>query len=107
MIKRLKNMLHELARDKPGERFINFYRRRQESLKNQNPLKSYAFIGAGVMLLILGILLSIPPGSPGFLLWVPALGMIAAQVRFVARFLDRFETISLTIYGNIKQKLSR
>jgi hypothetical protein len=107
MIKKLKNMLHELAQDKPGERFINLYRRRQETMKNPSPWKSYAFLGAGVMLLILGILLSIPPGSPGFLLWIPALGMIAAQVKFVARFLDRLEAGSRKIYGKIRQKLSR
>jgi hypothetical protein len=107
MINQLKNMLHELAQDKPGERFINLYRRRQEALKDAKPWKWYAFIGAGAALLVIGILLSIAPGSPGFFLWIPALGMIAAQVKFVARFLDRLEAGSRNIFGKIKRKLSR
>lgn len=107
MIRRLKNTFHKLSQDKPGERFINHYRRRQEALKDADPWESYLFIGAGAALGIIGFLLSIPPGSPGFLLWIPALGLIAARLKFFALFLDKLESISRTLYGRIKGKLGR
>jgi hypothetical protein len=107
MIQRLKNTFHKLSQDEPGERFINHYRRRQEALKDAKPLESYVFIGAGVALGIIGFLFSIPPGSPGFLLWIPALGLIAARLKFVALFLDKLESGSRNTYGKIKRKLGR
>ncbi len=101
MIQQLKRSFHQLSQDRPGERFINHYRR--EALKDGKPWQSYAFIAAGVVLGIIGFLLSIPPGSPGFLLWIPALGLIAARVKFVAMFLDKLESVSRNIYGKIKR----
>ena len=105
MIQQLKRTFHQLSQGRPGERFINHYRR--EALKDAKPWQSYAFIAAGVVLGSIGILLSIPPGSPGFLLWIPALGLIAARVKFVAMFLDKLESVSRNIYGKIKRKLGR
>ncbi|MFP4358109.1 MAG: hypothetical protein ACLFSZ_06700 [Puniceicoccaceae bacterium] len=107
MIQWLKNSFHEISQDKPGERFMNHYRRRQEALEDARPWKSYLVIGAGVALGVVGFLFSIPPGSPGFLLWIPGLGLIASRVRFVAVFLDKLESGSRRIHDRIKRKPGR
>ncbi|MFP4069060.1 MAG: hypothetical protein ACLFVC_02665 [Opitutales bacterium] len=106
MIQWLKNTFREVSDDKPGERFINHYLRRQEELNGAKLWKSYVAIAAGVALGIIGFLFSIPPGSPGFLLWIPGLGLIAARVKFVAVFLDKLESGSRSIYGKIRRTLS-
>lgn len=49
-------------------------------------------LAGAALLAAAGLMLSIPPGMPGFLLWVPALGLIASRTRSVAVLLDRIET---------------
>lgn len=52
---------------------------------------SVAALAGAVLLVAAGLLLSIPPGMPGFLLWVPALAIMASRTRPVAVLLDRIE----------------
>jgi hypothetical protein len=54
--------------------------------------------GTGLLLVILGLVLSLPPLVPGFLLWLPGLAMIAAQFDGVARALDRIEREARRLY---------
>lgn len=48
-------------------------------------------IGSGVLLVALGIVLSMPPLIPGFLVTAVGLALIASQSRRVSRLLDRLE----------------
>jgi len=49
------------------------------------------YIGIGLALLFVGFLLSLPPGSPGFLLWFPGLVMLVSRLKIMAILLDRTE----------------
>jgi hypothetical protein len=49
------------------------------------------FVGVGLVLLISGLVLSLPPAVPGFLLWIPGLSLIAARSKRISILLDRLE----------------
>jgi hypothetical protein len=89
---RIKSDFKALAHGEPGRRFIDHHELVRKREKGRaSALKSAAYILAGVLLLLIGVVLSIPPGLPGFLIWVPALGLLVARLRFFAVWLDRAE----------------
>lgn len=96
MLKQLKAKMmkryRQMAEAQPGERFMDQYERRQEKAgKGEAKWRGPIFISGGILLFVIGLLLSIPPGVPGFLLWVPALGLIVARSYFLANLFDRSE----------------
>ena len=86
---RWRGRVRTLLEDTPGERFQNEYRRRKNRREHWGV--SVAVLSGAAFLVLIGLLLSIPPGMPGFLLWIPALGIIASRTRPVAAFMDRLE----------------
>jgi hypothetical protein len=56
----------------------------------------------GLLLVVLGLVLSLPPLMPGFLLWLPGLALIAAQFGWVARALDQGECRARTLHRWMK-----
>jgi hypothetical protein len=60
------------------------------------------YVIAGLALLIGGFLLSLPPGVPGFLLWVPGLALLAARFRGFAALLDGLEVRSRRIWQRLR-----
>lgn len=80
------------------------YRKAQEK---ENPVLSALSILLGFIMVIVGSLLSIPPGVPGFLITVPGLGIIASRVKIVAILLDRSERILHDIWIKAKKKFSK
>jgi anti-sigma factor RsiW len=86
---RWRKRIRRILEDSPGERFRNEYRRRKD--RRENWWISAALLAGAALLAAAGLMLSIPPGMPGFLLWVPALGLIASRTRSVAVLLDRIE----------------
>ena len=48
-------------------------------------------ITLGVLVMVSGIIISLPPGIPGFFITLAGLGIIAARSHRVARALDRTE----------------
>lgn len=105
MLKKLKSHFSELARGKPGRRFIDHHERHRQSEKgNQFTWKTAAYVGAGVGLLLAGLLLSLPPGIPGFVLWVPGLGLLVVRFRFLAVGLDRVELFVRGIVGRFRRR---
>lgn len=88
--KRLKRILDELRAGEPGSRFQRYHesRRRREGEPGR---RKYAFIALGLVLVVVGTVASLPPGLPGFLLWVPGLGLVAARMRSAAWLLDAAE----------------
>lgn len=91
--RKLKDSFHKLKQGEPGKRFMEHYERHRRSEKDEGKWKTIAYIAAGTVLLIGGLLLSIPPGLPGFLLWVPALGLLVARLKVFAAFMDRAELL--------------
>ncbi|MFP4307822.1 MAG: hypothetical protein ACLFRG_14350 [Desulfococcaceae bacterium] len=87
--KRWRGRVRTILEDIPGERFRNEYRRRRDRREHWG--MSVAMLSGAALLALVGLLLSIPPGMPGFLLWIPALGIIASRIRPVAKWMDRLE----------------
>ncbi len=92
MLQKLKSEFREIRNGKPGRRFVDHHERSREREGARGSLwRSVGHVAAGVVLLICGLLLSLPPGVPGFLLWIPGLALIAARWRRFASVLDRLE----------------
>lgn len=98
MLERLRRTYREIAASPPGERFHRYHQRRKG---RHGPWRSAAYIAAGVVLIAVGFVLSLPPLMPGFLLWVPGLALIASQFDLVARALDRGECLARTLYRRL------
>jgi len=56
------------------------------------------YAGTGLLLVILGFILSLPPLAPEFLLWLPGMALIASQFACVARALDHGECMVRHLY---------
>jgi hypothetical protein len=85
-----KQQVSEFWCGTPGQRFQQYYRRRQQAMRAQ-PWQKAVSVGLGLVLVVVGVALSIPPGVPGFLITLPGLGLLATQSRTLARWLDRAE----------------
>lgn len=100
MFEKLKVHFSSLAKGKPGRRFTEHHERhRQTETRKKAAWKTAAYLLLGLTILLAGLLLSLPPGVPGFLLWVPALGLLAARFRVLAVFLDRTELFIRRVIG--------
>jgi hypothetical protein len=90
VLQKIKSEFREIKDGSPGSRFIDYYERsrRRESVRGW---KTLGYVFAGLVLLICGLLLSLPPGVPGFLLWIPGLALLAARFKSFAILLDRLE----------------
>ena len=90
--RRLRREYDSIAAGEPGRRFIEHYaRQRRGENRHQSAGKNVAYVLLGVLLLIGGLLLSLPPGVPGFVLWIPGLGLLVGRLRRFALLLDRVE----------------
>lgn len=90
----LKKVFKDLRLGRPGRRFRRFHQsrvEREESLRRS--WKSLALIVAGVTMTVVGLLISLPPGPPGFLIWLPGLGLIVTQSKTAATLCDKIELL--------------
>ena len=72
---------------KPGHRFQERYRRRQESEHGWRDPRKLFYVVGGLILAVGSLLLGVLPG-PGTLTFFVGLGMVAGEFRPVARLLD-------------------
>lgn len=77
----------------PGRRFVDYY----ERSKRNEAAGGFAWttlgcVAAGLLLVVCGVLLSLPPGVPGFLLWIPGLALLSARSKGLAMVLDGVES---------------
>ena len=86
MIGRLKSNWQEFAESKPGERFKDRYRRRQEDGPG-NLISKIFWIVLGTVI-ALGSLFTAPLPGPGFATVFLGLAILGGEVLLVARFLD-------------------
>lgn len=92
MLQKIKSTFREIKDGEPGHRFVDHFKRsRQKEGTRAGFWKTAGQVGAGLALFLCGLLLSLPPGVPGFLLWVPGIALIAARSRYLSFLLDRLE----------------
>lgn len=92
MLSKLKSDFSLLVEGKPGSRFREHHRRHRQAERGAiSAWKTAGYLLLGLTLVLAGFLLSIPPGVPGFLLWIPGLGLLAARLGVLAALLDRVE----------------
>ncbi len=90
MIARMKNSLQDFQQSKPGRRFRNRYDRRHQEDRSRLSPSSILYIVGGVLLIVASLFLGPAPGfgfGTGFL----GLALLASEVFFIARFLDKAE----------------
>lgn len=97
MRSKLHKVRKELSQSRPGRRFVDHYNRNT----NQPTWKAWLIVTLGILMVVAGLVLSLPPGLPGFLLWVPGFALIASQIRIVAVILDRLECKIRDIYKKL------
>src|SRR3712207_3359007 len=90
MIARTKQSWQEFKESKPGHRFQDRYRRRQESEHGWKDPRRLFYVVGGLILAVGSLAFGILPG-PGMLTFFLGVGMIAGEFRPVARLLDRAE----------------
>lgn len=92
MLQKIKQEFREVRAGVPGCRFLDHYQRtrRKEGARGSS-WRTAGYVAAGLVLIVCGLLLSLPPGVPGFLLWIPGLALLAARFKGLAMLLDRLE----------------
>jgi hypothetical protein len=87
MIARTKESWRRFRGSKPGHRFQDRYRRRQESEHGWRDPSRLFYVLGGLVLAVGSLLLGVLPG-PGMLTFFLGVGMIAGEFGPVARLLD-------------------
>jgi hypothetical protein len=87
IIKEWRWLIKESA---PGCRFRDRYRRRQQAGRERSTLRRASYVALGIAIAIGSLLLAPLPG-PGWGTFFVGLGIVAGEVSYVARLLDRGE----------------
>ena len=90
MMARTKQSWQEFKESKPGHRFQDRYRRRQESEHGWKDPRRLFYVVGGLILAVGSLAFGVLPG-PGMLTFFLGVGMIAGEFGPVARLLDRSE----------------
>ncbi|AUN96250.1 hypothetical protein C0099_15660 [Pseudazoarcus pumilus] len=106
------NMLHNIKREfrairdgVPGRRFVDHYERSRHRHGMRGSLwASCGYVAAGLVLVIVGLVASLPPGVPGFLLWIPGLALLASRSRGLALLLDRLEAWTRRMWARYRRR---
>ncbi len=102
----LNEMVKDFRVGKAGSRFLTVYEHRREHA-NEHPVRSWLYIGLGFVFLVVGTIIALPPGVPGFYLWIPGIVMIATRLRWAAVLMDRLEGHSHRLMEWIRSKRKR
>jgi hypothetical protein len=87
MIGKTKESWRRFEASRPGHRFQDRYRRRQEIEHGWRDPKKLFYVGGGLIIALGSLAFGVLPG-PGTLTFFIGLGMIAGEFRPVARLLD-------------------
>ena len=96
-------MVEDFRAGEPGNRFLTVYRHRRMHGR-EHPIRSIIFIGFGFFILIVGTIIALPPGVPGFFLWIPGMLMIATRLRWAAILMDGLEMWIRRAIGAFRRK---
>ncbi len=87
MIDQAKRTWQAFKRSQPGYRFQERYNRRQQTTSGPFDPKNLVYLGGGVAIIIIGVLLAPIPGPGGVIAFV-GLAFIGAEFLPIARLLD-------------------
>jgi len=93
MFSGLKKQFSSLKNGRPGRRFVDHYERRHKQNGKKAPWQRFATLALGVGLLVVGVFFSVAPAIPGFVLVLPALGILVSEIKLLAVWLDRAEVL--------------
>ena len=99
----LHAMVEDFRSGTPGSRFLAVYKHRRLH-GSEHPIRSIIYIGFGFLFLIVGVIIALPPGIPGFFLWIPGMLMIATRLRWAAVLMDRLEVWIRRAIGIVRRK---
>ncbi len=105
MLSKLKRIMRQLGRSKPGRRFVDHYHRNNRT-ETKTAWKSFLVVTLGVLMVAAGLVLALWPVLPGFLFWIPGFALIASQIKSVAVMLDKLECATRDVYRKIKRRVS-
>ena len=105
MVSYIKGVWHSIRRGSPGSRFKEHYRR-SERQRHSNEHRGL-YVCLGVLLMIVGALLSIPPGIPGFLVVMLGAAVVASRSLKAAHAFDRLEGFARRMISKVTRKGSR
>ena len=86
----LNDMVEDFRSGTPGCRFLTVYQHRRLH-RREHLIRSIVYIGLGFLILIVGVVLALPPGVPGFFLWIPGMLMVGTRLRWAAVLMDWLE----------------
>ena len=105
MLQKIKQELREIKDGVPGRRFVDHYQRNRNKKSARASLwTTIGYVSVGLILILCGLVLSLPPGVPGFLLWIPGLALLAARIKPFAMLLDRLEVWGQKIRKRYRSK---
>lgn len=105
LVKRWDSRLVGLLRDKPGRRFVRYYRHHREQA--HSPWTRVWQITLGWLLIIAGIVLWLTPAAPGLFLTIPGTALLCIQSRKLSRFMDRTELGIRNMSQWLRRKMKR
>ena len=92
MLNKIKSALRDIRNGEPGRRFLQHYERTRLKEGDRGSFwKTFGYVAAALVLIVGGLIFALTPGIPGFLLWIPGLGLLAARSKRLAMVLDRIE----------------
>ena len=103
MWRRFKESYLQFKHDAPGQRFQNLHRRWHREGKARGA--TVLWILAAIILIAGGFFLGLVPGIPGFVLGFLGIGILAAQIRPVAKWSDRTELAMRKFIGKFRRRV--
>ncbi len=98
MLQLMKRRFRQMLKGEPGARFRNLYHLRHEKTES-SPWRNRLYAAAGISFILGGLILSILPGIPGFLVTFLGISMIVARSYLVATFFDAIEMSVRCVLG--------
>ena len=98
-ISSLRRWAMELKRGKPGSRFQDHYARAHDTHGAQRSKPKAAFMWMGAAFIVLGLLFSLLPVLPGWLMILLGVAAISTQSQKTARGLDWLEVKARELIG--------
>jgi len=102
MVHWFKQDWKSLKQSEPGHRFQDRYRRRHQKHGGRSKFIKPLIVGAGLVVIGIGILLLIFPG-PGWVTITVGLAIIAGESKILAQILDILEMMLRKLIGKQRQ----
>lgn len=101
MIAHARRMWRSIRAGAAGSRFRDHHRREQKRHRGQ---WAGPYIALGIFLVLAGLLLSIPPGIPGFIVTLIGAALIASRSARAAHHFDRTELYLRRLWARLRRR---